>query len=58
MTLTRATLGTLAQRAVKTITIDGHEVKLQRPTPLEFAQYQMGRHTPLSGPTSHSRAPR
>ena len=42
MTLTRATLGTLAKRASKTITIDGHDVKIQRPTPLEFSQYQMG----------------
>lgn len=42
MTLTRATLGTLAKRATKTITIQGHQVKLQRPTPLEFSQYQAG----------------
>lgn len=50
MTLTRATLGTLAKRATKTIEIDGHEVKLQRPTPLEFSQYQMGLMSPDGKP--------
>lgn len=42
MTLTRATLGKLTQRATKDITIDGHTAKIQRPTPLEFSQYQVG----------------
>ena len=42
MTLTRATLGKLTQRATKTIEIDGQTVKLQRPTPLEFSQYRLG----------------
>lgn len=41
MTLTRATLGRLAKRATKDIEIDGEKVRLQRPTPLEFSQYQM-----------------
>jgi hypothetical protein len=41
MTLTRATLGRLTKRATKTLTICGEEVVLQRPTPLEFSQYQM-----------------
>ena len=41
-TLTRATLGKIAQRASKTIQIDGNDVKIQRPTPLEFSQYQIG----------------
>jgi hypothetical protein len=41
MTLTRATLGRLTKRATKTLTICGEEVILQRPTPLEFSQYQM-----------------
>jgi hypothetical protein len=41
-TLTRATLGKLAQRAAKDIVIDGHAVRIQRPTPLEFSQYQVG----------------
>ncbi len=41
MTLTRATLGKLTKRATKDIEIDGNAVRLQRPTPLEFSQYQM-----------------
>jgi hypothetical protein len=41
MTLTRATLGKLTKRATKDIVIDGHAVRLQRPTPLEYSQYQM-----------------
>lgn len=40
MTLTRATLGKIATRATKTIDIVGNKVKIQRPTPLEFSQYQ------------------
>ena len=40
MTLTRATLGKLTKRATKEIRIDGHTVRIQRPTPLEFSQYQ------------------
>lgn len=42
MTLTRATLGRLTVRATKDITICGQDVRLQKPTPLEFSQYQMG----------------
>jgi hypothetical protein len=42
MTLTRATLGKLTKRATKTLTICGEEVIIQRPTPLEYSQYQMG----------------
>jgi hypothetical protein len=41
-TLTRATLGKLAQRATKNIDICGHAVRIQKPTPLEFTQYQLG----------------
>lgn len=41
MTLTRATLGKLTKRVTKDLTIDGHAVRIQRPTPLEFSQYQM-----------------
>jgi len=41
MTLTRATLGTLTKRATKTIEIGAHQVRMQRPTPLEHSQYQM-----------------
>jgi len=41
MTLTRATLGKLTKRTTKDITIDGNAVRIQRPTPLEFSQYQM-----------------
>ena len=40
-TLTRATLGKLTQRATKDIEIGGNTVRIQRPTPLEFSQYQM-----------------
>jgi hypothetical protein len=40
-TLTRATLGKLTQRATKDIEIGGNLVRIQRPTPLEFSQYQM-----------------
>jgi hypothetical protein len=40
-TLTRATLGKLTQRAYKDIEIGGNLVRIQRPTPLEFSQYQM-----------------
>jgi hypothetical protein len=41
MTLTRATLGKLTKRATKNIEISGNAVRIQRPTPLEFSQYQM-----------------
>jgi hypothetical protein len=41
MTLTRATLGTLTQRATKDLEILGNAVRIQRPTPLEYSQYQM-----------------
>jgi len=41
MTLTRATLGKLTKRATKDIDIDGNAVRIQRPTPLEYSQYQM-----------------
>lgn len=40
MTLTRATLGKLTKRATKDVTIGENVVRLQRPTPLEFSQYQ------------------
>ena len=40
-TLTRATLGKLTKRATKDIDIDGNAVRIQRPTPLEYSQYQM-----------------
>jgi hypothetical protein len=42
MTLTRATLGKLRERKTTDLVIDGHNVRLQKPTPLEFTQYQMG----------------
>ena len=41
MTLTRATLGKLQQRAAKDMEIHGHKIRIQRPTPLEFSEYQM-----------------
>ena len=41
MTLTRATLGKLTKRATKDLAIDGMEVRIQRPTPLEYSHYQM-----------------
>jgi hypothetical protein len=41
MTLTRATLGNRAKRKTKDIEIDGDMVRIQKPTPLEFSQYQM-----------------
>lgn len=40
MTLTRATLGKLTKRTTKEISIGDNVVRLQRPTPLEFSQYQ------------------
>jgi hypothetical protein len=40
-TLTRATLGKLTQRATKDIEIGGNVVRIQKPTPLEYSQYQM-----------------
>jgi hypothetical protein len=40
MTLTRATLGKLTKRATKDMEICGQSVRMQRPTPLEFSQYQ------------------
>jgi len=33
-------LGKLTKRATKDIEIDGNSVRIQRPTPLEFSQYQ------------------
>ena len=39
-TLTRATLGKLAERSTKDLTICGHDVRIQKPTPLEYSQYQ------------------
>jgi len=42
MTLTRATLGKLAERQTKDIAIGDHAVRLQRPTPREYSQYQYG----------------
>jgi hypothetical protein len=41
MTLTRATLGNRTKRKTKDIEIDGDMVRIQKPTPLEFSQYQM-----------------
>jgi hypothetical protein len=41
MTLPRATLGKLTKRATKDLEINGNAVKIQKPTPLEFSQYQM-----------------
>lgn len=41
MTLTRATLGKRTKRKTKDITIDGDLVRIQKPTPLEYSQYQM-----------------
>jgi hypothetical protein len=40
-TLTRATLGKLTQRATKDIEIGDNVVRIQKPTPLEYSQYQM-----------------
>ena len=40
MTLTRATLGRLTKRAIKNIKIGDEIAKIQRPTPLEYSQYQ------------------
>jgi hypothetical protein len=40
-TLTRATLGKLAKRQTKDIAIGDATARIQRPTPLEFSQYQM-----------------
>ncbi len=40
MTLTRATLGQLAKRQTKEIQIGDHVAKIQRPTPLEYSDYQ------------------
>ena len=39
-TLTRATLGKLAERSTKDVMICGHEVRIQKPTPLEYSQYR------------------
>ena len=39
-TLTRATLGKLSERSTKDVMICGHEVRIQKPTPLEYSQYQ------------------
>lgn len=40
MTLTRATLGKLTKRATKDVPIGDVVARIQRPTPLEFSQYQ------------------
>jgi hypothetical protein len=42
MTLTRASLGTLAKRKKLDLVIDGHEVRIQKPSPLEYSQYLSG----------------
>lgn len=42
MTLTRASLGTLTKRKTLHLTIDGHAVKIQKPSPLEYSQYLSG----------------
>jgi len=39
-TLTRATLGKLTERSTKDVTICGFAARIQKPTPLEFSQYQ------------------
>jgi len=41
MTLTRATLGKLTKRQTKDVTIGDDVARIQRPTLLEFSQYQM-----------------
>lgn len=41
MTLTRATLGKLSKRKTKDVEIDGQQVRIQKPTPLEYSKYQM-----------------
>ena len=41
MTLTRATLGTLTKRKTRDLQVCGHDVRIQKPTPLEYSQYQM-----------------
>jgi hypothetical protein len=40
VTLTRATLGKLTKRQVKDVPIGDVVARIQRPTPLEFSQYQ------------------
>jgi hypothetical protein len=40
MTLTRATLGKIAKRQTKEVQIGGEAARIQKPTPLEYSQYQ------------------
>jgi intein/homing endonuclease len=40
MTLTRATLGKLAKRQTKDVTIGDVVARIQKPSPLEYSQYQ------------------
>jgi intein/homing endonuclease len=39
-TLTRATLGKIAKRQTKEVTIGDEIARIQKPTPLEYSQYQ------------------
>jgi hypothetical protein len=40
MTLTRATLGKRLKRKTTDIVIDGDTVRMQKPTPLQYSEYQ------------------
>ena len=40
MTLTRATLGKIAKRQTKDVQIGDEAARIQKPTPLEYSQYQ------------------
>ena len=40
MTLTRATLGKIAKRQTKDVQIGDEIARIQKPTPLEYSQYQ------------------
>lgn len=57
MTLTRATLGKLTTRATKDVEIQGHKVRLQKPTPLEFSQYQLAIVDPKTREFDYSKGP-
>lgn len=57
MTLTRATLGTLAKRKWKDMEIQGQQVRIQKPTPLELSQYQMALVDSKGEPNVHGYAP-
>ena len=46
MTLTRATLGKFTKRKTTDVTICGDQVRLQKPTPLEYSQYLTAYGTP------------